>query len=453
MRASQPSRVRERSSTSLNSRHGCYTDRNSLPVFTNERKLSMGVETGLGWYWHVLGFCAAVVVIISRQPGAIFHAQFFAEDGHAWFADAYNHGWFFSLFRTYNGYYQTVPRLAAALALLVPLASAPLVTNLVGLAFQALPVSLLISTRLSRWGPIGFRAVLGIAYLAMPNCSEVNVTVTNAQWHLALIACLLVLAASPQTKIWRYFDSAMFGLCGLTGPFCMLLLPIAFAMLYVRRERCRWMPIAILAIASGIQGYALVFVDSAARSPAQLGASPEWLTRLLAGHVYLGTLVGHNSLALQLETSTLRWIALIGTGLFVYWLFKAETEIRLFALFSALLLAASLRNPMVPRGVGLPAWRIMGGAPAIHYWFIPTLACSWMLVWYVFDRKSNQFTQIIGAVLLLTMTYGFVRDFRHPAYRDLQFGRYVEMLDHAKPGETLVIPENPQGWVIQLDRR
>ena len=41
--------------------------------------------------------------------------------------------------------------LAAALALLVPLASAPLVTNLIALAFQALPVNLLLSHRSSEW--------------------------------------------------------------------------------------------------------------------------------------------------------------------------------------------------------------------------------------------------------------------------------------------------------------
>ena len=35
---------------------------------------------------------AAFLMIFSRRPDAILHAQFFAEDGKAWYADAYQFG-------------------------------------------------------------------------------------------------------------------------------------------------------------------------------------------------------------------------------------------------------------------------------------------------------------------------------------------------------------------------
>ena len=37
-------------------------------------------------------FLFACAVVIARRPDAVFHAQFFAEDGRIWFADAYNLG-------------------------------------------------------------------------------------------------------------------------------------------------------------------------------------------------------------------------------------------------------------------------------------------------------------------------------------------------------------------------
>src|ERR1039457_6186574 len=83
----------------------------------------------------------ACAILAARRPDAIFHSQFYAEDGHVWFADAYNLGWWPALFRTWTGYFLTLPRLAAALALLVPLLRAPLLLNIVAICIQALPAS------------------------------------------------------------------------------------------------------------------------------------------------------------------------------------------------------------------------------------------------------------------------------------------------------------------------
>ena len=50
-------------------------------------------RTGLRPWQQGILFLLACAVIVSRRPEAIFHAQFYAEDGHVWFADAYNLGW------------------------------------------------------------------------------------------------------------------------------------------------------------------------------------------------------------------------------------------------------------------------------------------------------------------------------------------------------------------------
>ena len=102
-------------------------------------------ETGLRSWQQSAIFLLACAVIVSRRPDAIFHAQFYAEDGHVWFADAYNLGWWHALFRAQDGYFQTLPRLAAALALLAPLSLAPLVLNIAAVAVEALPVNILLS--------------------------------------------------------------------------------------------------------------------------------------------------------------------------------------------------------------------------------------------------------------------------------------------------------------------
>ncbi|HEX8355443.1 MAG TPA: hypothetical protein VF611_21225, partial [Pyrinomonadaceae bacterium] len=135
------------------------------------------------------------MLIIARRPDAIFNAQFWAEDGAVWYADAYNVGAFKSLFFPAAGYFQTASRLTASLTQLLPLSRAPLAFALVAVAVQALPANLLISSRFSRLIPrLSVRALLAFAYLALPNSAEIHANLTNTQWRLAVITLLVVLA-------------------------------------------------------------------------------------------------------------------------------------------------------------------------------------------------------------------------------------------------------------------
>src|SRR5580704_11703742 len=112
-------------------------------------------------FWqHIAIFLVSFAVLVARRPDGLFHAQFWGEDGHVWIADAYNLGWWPALFHTWSGYYQTLPRLAATLALLAPFSFAPLLLNLMAIAIQALPVSILLSSRSSAWGSLQYRAAM-----------------------------------------------------------------------------------------------------------------------------------------------------------------------------------------------------------------------------------------------------------------------------------------------------
>ena len=125
--------------------------------------------------------CALLVVaaIISRRPDAIFHAQFWAEDGAVWFATDYNFGILHALSLPQNGDFQTFPRLAAALAMLFPLRRAPLVMNLLAVFVQALPPIFLLTRRFAYVGSQRVRLLMGILLIAVPTSYEVHANVTN----------------------------------------------------------------------------------------------------------------------------------------------------------------------------------------------------------------------------------------------------------------------------------
>ena len=218
-------------------------------------------STDLSWQMQLIVFAIAALAVISRRPDAITNPQFFAEDGAVWYADAYRLG-LHSLPVPDAGYLQTFPRVVAALAALVPLMFAPFLMNVIGIVVQVLPVNILASSRYANWGSLPLRLVMGFLYLALPNSRELDVVITNAQWHLAFLACILVLAPPPATWKWRVLDVSVLLLSGLTGPFCVFLLPVAVIMWGVRRDN--WRIITNLVIAACVAAQLLVLI---ARTP------------------------------------------------------------------------------------------------------------------------------------------------------------------------------------------
>jgi len=406
-----------------------------------------------GWQ-HGAIFLFACCVLVTRRPDAIFHAQFYAEDGHVWFADAYNLGWWHTLLRAQDGYLQTLSRLTAALALLAPLALAPLVLNLTALAVEALPVSLLLSSRTTAWGSLRFRALLAAVYLVLPNCREMLLIVTSSQWILALCAFLVITASAQTTGANRVFDYFVLLLCGLSGPFCFFLAPIAVLLAWRRGEAWRWINACLLAALSLVQAYSLLVMDSGSRSHAPLGASAGLFIRMLAGHIYFGALLGGNGLSGNQSPDVLAvliCVAIGGTAVVAFCFLKSAMEMRLFLVLTGLLLMASLISPAAYPPPGVSRWELLAQVPGIRYWFFPTLAFAWCLLWGI--RSRGEILKPVSILLLCLMCVGVVRDWRDAKLRDLHYTEFAQRFQAAPAGTLMTTAENPDGWNIRLIKR
>jgi hypothetical protein len=400
---------------------------------------------------HGLIFLAACAVLICRRPDAILHAQFWAEDGHVWFADAYNCGWWVPLFRAQDGYFQTLPRLVASIALIVPLSWAPFILNLVATAFQALPANLLLSSRSSPWGSFQSRTTMAAIYLLLPNCTEMSYGITESQWLLALSAFLVLVASSPTMMPSRIFDALILLLSGLTGPFCIFLLPISLFFAFKRHSRWQWGITGMLAMLCLVQLWGLMVLNPSGRPRVELGASIAMFTRIVGSQVFLGALLGGNGTGL-----------LPGTGIFIFQLCAAiagitmvaicfinsGNEMKLFLCFSTALLAASLIFPAGYLQPGSTRWQQLACAGPVRYWFFPTLAFAWSLFRCL--QVNMVPCKIAAGFLLLFMCFGIVRDLRHPALNDLHFELATIRLEAAEKGSNVIIPLNPPGWNMML---
>src|SRR5208282_5535350 len=79
-------------------------------------------------------------LVASRRPDALFHPQFFAEDGVIFYQQAFNTGWLKALETPVAGYYDTISRLVAAVSMAFPIWAAPPIFNVAAIAIQISPV-------------------------------------------------------------------------------------------------------------------------------------------------------------------------------------------------------------------------------------------------------------------------------------------------------------------------
>ena len=403
---------------------------------------------------HGVVFLLACVILISRQPDAIFHAQFCGEDGKVWFADAYNLGWWHALFLPYSGIFQTVPRICASLALLLPFALAPLLLTVLQFMLLALPVNFLLSRRSSGWGSLGFRALLAAAYLALPDSTEISYGSNCAQWPMALGAALLVVSAVPRGWTARAFEAIFLLLAGLTGPTCVVILPISAFLVWKRRDRWRWAQCSILTICAMAQLCALFILDPTGRPGCTLGAGPMMLMRILCGDIFMGALVGRNGLGTRTGAGGVIFVicfALAGLAIVISCFLKSESTMRLFLLFTALLLVVSLVRPAFYPPQGVTVWEVLADRSDIRYWVMPSLAFLWALLWNV--RSGNPVLKFASILLLCAACLGAAFTWIHPALENLHFADYARSFESAPPGTVMIIPENPNGWTMQLAKQ
>jgi hypothetical protein len=420
-------------------------------------------------FWG-LAIAVTGTLLVWRRPDAVFHAQFWAEDGVVWYADAYNHGAWRALLFARDGYLQLLPRLAAAAALWVPLLRAPLVMNLIALAIESLPPLFLVSSRMRNLGPLGLRCGLALLYLFVPDSSEVHAIITDSQSQLAVLACLVLIAGVPRSWWGKLFDVAALTLCALTTPVGILLLAVALARtlvpLLLRRwtktapakpeSRWRWVQVSLLAACAMVQVLTLL-TTAGARLNTNLGASPAKFCRIVAGQIVLPLFRGSNRLdrvANDPATVTLAAVVItIMTALVcLYALFRGSLELRCFLLLGMLLLLAALTFPSVePVPYQWNIFLLLG--VGLRYWYIPKLGLMATLIWLL-GRRRPMPIRLGAGVLACVMVFAMVRHWQYPPFTDFHFASYVRVFERLPSGTTFQIRVNPGGiWVMTLVKR
>jgi hypothetical protein len=420
------------------------------PMLMIERLRQLRTDEGLQRRWLIVSFVVASLAIFIRCPSLITHAQFYAEDGRTWYAQAYNEGWLRSLTIPELGYLNTLQRLAAGLAVLVPFRWAPLTMALFGLIWEAMPVPILLSRRCRKWASLPMRIAFAAAYVVMPNVREIHVVCTNSQWHLAFVLGLLAFASPPEGLAGKIFDIVLFSIGAISGPFGMLLLPLLGIFWFARRQR--WTALIFWVLTAGVTVQALVLLHHyTERSEGYTGATAALFIRLLGGNAFIGALLGSRPFGLILPFACSVCMLLAGLALCAYCARRSGPEVLLFFVYCFAIFAAGIRSPGLapdPRGL----WVGLLEIPAQRYSFFPGLALLFAVLWCATSAR-NRIVHWTGLALTLLLCIGIRRDLRIPRLPQVDFKQEVEALKAAAPGQPVVLSISPAGWHMELFKK
>lgn len=295
---------------------------------------------------------------------------------------------------------------------------------------------------------------MALVYLCLPNSAEWHATVTNSQWVLSLLAIMVLLAAIPRNWIGRAFDLIVLALCGLTGPFCILLLPMAWIMAWQRSGRWRTVCAALVTALAAVQAWAIVANRHA--SP-DLGASIPLLLRILGIRVFLGALAGTFGPLASPKVPLILPAAIVIVGFLFMGLAlrKSSLELKLFTLYGFAVLAAALRSPLATTSV-MPQWTGLLYGAGSRYFLVAMIAFL-LCVGRVALVAQSRWLRVAAIVTLCIFPFGVVHNWVDRAHGS-QMRSYASFhaaalrFEAASPGTTMTLPIEPQGWSVTLTK-
>lgn len=384
--------------------------------------------------WVLLTICA--LVLIARRPDALLNPQFWAEDGYVFYREAYADG-AKALLEPYAGYLHTLPRIIAAVAVLLDPIFAPAFFMVAALASTLYVAARTQSTR----SPLPRHAGTALVIVLVPDAFETLLNLTNAQWPLAGGFLLLLISADPSNRIQFWHDAIAALLLGLTGPFAILLAPLFLSRALQRRSRPSAVLAAVVGVCAAVQGWNVAHGPPIPRSGPFL---PELLLAVPGMRVTASLFAGYlvpPDYPPAVETA-LGLVALAGVTVLALRGGPARGERVALAIAFGLFLAGGLYRCRYV----LPDF--CHASFGSRYLFPPMLIAWWLLLAAAADdRRWLARTATVAALWSIAIN---VPRLREPPLADLGWSVFAAKI---RAGEEVSVPINPSPWRMQLPAR
>jgi hypothetical protein len=404
-----------------------------------------------------LFFLFFAALLVSRRFDCVQNPQFWAEDGTHFFTDAREHSAWANLAAYSYGYFDLIVRIAHQVAVLGPLEKAPLVLVLFAIVIQAAVPAFVISSRCEGWmGPFPIRLAAAILYCAMPNSFETHCIALHSRVHLAVLAALVIVSAPPRSVSGKLLDVATLILSGLSGPFVLLLAPVAIWRHWRMRSPVTRRNYLILAATWCCAIFALInSIGSRLGSPR--GAGFFEAIRIIGGQLTMGFFLGKTTfqnIVNQPYFDVVAGLSFIALSILVFLIIRRERwELRCLLFIGAGAVALALSAP-IGGAPGMTQWHALWSIPGNgqRYYFLPMAMMLFVLAAVAGRGQGRVWRASAMALLLLIATMGARVDWILPAFANFHFNHYISLYRSIPPGTSMTVPINPPGWQMELKK-
>lgn len=410
----------------------------------------------------------AILVIFLREPLFFSESRLWAEEGTRYYAYAYHYAqspsWYMGLSNVQRGYFALWPNVATTIAAnLAPVEQAPLITTLMALLVQLLPLGLIIWSNAEFWAsPLRKITGLLICFL-VPFSGEIWLNTINSQFYLALAVILILMEPLENALRKKWVYRLLLGVAGLTGLVSSMLAPVYVVLAWRTKDRERMLQALILGLCGLIQ---LGLLASSSAGDKTVGL------RLADGRFYLlifsawtqsiglissGT-DGVGNLATWIiaehekgnPTLVLLWTSLLTSAIAVLGWLSIRLSVRERIIFLGsycLVLTISYVGALTGNKMDL----IVPGVGSRYFW-VPNVILGFLLMANAFNRANSKLRVCLCAVMLMVVLVLGGRSYQTTllASQEWPNWRTEVMLWWANPEHQIQIW--PPGWKITLKK-
>ena len=388
-------------------------------------------------------FCvllAAVGILLFRRYDAFTHPQLWAEDGPIFLQQYYEIGWA-TLFTSYAGYLHTAERLIVLCWGNLDLLYLPTAYNITVLLLYCWLIIYLWKSAVL----LGLRhkSLYALMFLVIPITSDVYMNVTNLNGiiSLALINFLITRHVPPGTA--RYIGFLLLlVIISLSGPTSIILCPVIFLFLFIRRRDLApkvTLALALIFLCGTLQLYLVMFAGNDFHRGLNSVHESYHLGRMITSNV--ADLFFLQDGPLSVIPHSIQVVICMFLFVLMLWLFakiyiKLKDSAKHLLLSIAILYMASTIITYWPAESQLLAMRNFS-----RYFVVPYVCILWIVL-LALDKKINNIHILIYGAFILAHT------------RLIRFSlidkHWKQQIIEYRAGKREAIDINPNGWTFKL---